>query len=143
MNWTPAFVYTDGDEVDVSLALPIGLWRHRDRSIGGEIESDAAYPAAYTVTTDYLLVLPLRFFEAEWPTVRALIEFGQTGGVIRWYPAAEDEETFFDVYLEDPAIGTDFQAIPDPAYPRALALPITVRRVDGEAFPLDYFPEAA
>lgn len=142
MKWTPSFQWFDGVVIDLAFALPVAIWRHQDRTIGGEIESDAAYPAAYTVRDDYLLALPLRFFESEWPLVRALIEFGQTAGVIRWYPSIEDDATYFDVYLDAPALGTDISPIPDAIYPRALVLQIVIRRVDGAAFPLEYFGEA-
>jgi hypothetical protein len=138
MKWEPSFRYTDEEEVDVALSLPVGLWNHQDKTIGGEAESDGAFPASFVVRRDYVLAIPLRLFESEWPVVRALVEFGQTGGVIRWFPSI-DEETYFDVYLESPALGDDFRPIPDATYPRALLLSIAVRRVDGEAFPLEYF----
>lgn len=141
MRWEPAFQWTDGVEVDVALTLPVGIWRHQDRSIGGEIESDAAFPAAYKIRDDYLLGLPLRFFESEWSLVRSLVEFGQTGGVIRWFPTMDDD-AFFDVYLDAPEIGNDITPAPDPVYPRVLHLAIAIRRVDGLAFPLEYFGEA-
>lgn len=135
----PTFQYPD---VDLALMLPVALWAHQLKHVGGDIESDAAFPAGYIVRTDYRLALPLRFYESEWPEVRALIEYGQTGAPITWFPDLESEESF-DVYLDAPAIGEDFVAEPDAQYPRALGLTIIIRRVDGEPWDLVYFEEAA
>lgn len=139
MRRVPTFEYGD---VDLALMLPVALWNHQLRHTGGDIESDAAFPAAYIVRTDYQLAIPLRFYESEWPEVRALVEFGQTGAVIKWFPDLESEDSF-DVYLDAPAIGEEITPTPDGTYPRALFLTIVLRRVDGEPWDLGYFMEAA
>lgn len=135
----PTFQYPD---VDLALMLPVALWRHRLASVGGDIESDAAFPASYIVRRDHQLALPLRFYESEWPEVRGLIEYAQTGGVVTWFPDLESEDSF-DVYFDSPAIGEDIIPAPDDSYPRALSLTIVVRRVDGLPWDLGYFMEAA
>lgn len=138
----PTFTYDDGAPVDLALMLPVGLWRHRLKATGGEAESDAAFPASYVVRRDYQLAIPLRFYESEWPAVRALLEFGQSGGVLTWFPDLESEDSF-DVYLDSPAVGEEINPDPDAAYPRALVLTIVLRRVDGVEWDLGYFEEAA
>lgn len=135
----PTFQYPG---VDIALMLPVRLWTHALKATGGDIESDAAFPASYVVRRDHQLVLPLRFYESEWPEVRALIEYGQTGAPITWFPDLESEDSF-DVYFDSPSIEEDIIAVPDATYPRALGLSIVIRRVDGEPWDLGYFAEAA
>lgn len=135
----PTFEYPG---VDLALMLPVALWVHQLKATGGDIESDAAFPASYVVRRDYQLSIPLRFYESEWPEVRALIEYGQTGGAFTWFPDLESEDSF-DVYLDAPGIEADIVATPDATYPRALILTIVLRRVDGEPWDLGYFAEAA
>lgn len=143
IRWTPRFVYNPGVEVDVTLELPVGIWRHSTPTVGGDIDSDAGHPASFIVRRSYSLIVPVRFFESEWTTVRELIEYGQTGGVITWYPDAEELDSF-DVYLEAPMVGDDITGAIDGEYPRALSQAITIRRVDGVAFDgLEYFSESA
>lgn len=142
MRWVPTFQYTDEDPVDVAFMLPIGLWRHTLKQTGGDIESDAAFPAAYIVRRDYQLSIPLRFYEGEWSTVRAMIEFGQLGGIIKWFPDLDSEESF-EVYLDDPSLGDDIVPQVDDSYPRALTIALVIRRVDGLPWDLEYFAEAA
>lgn len=138
----PTFEYDDGGTIELALMLPVGLWNHRLKQIGGDIESDAAFPASYVVRRDHQLAIPLRFYEAEWPEVRAMIEFGQMGGVIKWFPDLESEDSF-DVYLDAPSVADSIDPQPDGSYPRVLGLTIVVRRVDGEPWDLGYFMEAA
>lgn len=138
----PTFAYNDGEAVDLALMLPVGLWNHRLKQTGGDIESDAAFPASFIVRRDYQLAIPLRFYESEWPEVRALIEYAQTGGVFTWFPDLESEDSF-DVYFDAPKIGEDIDPQTDGSYPRAMSLTIVVRRVDGEPWDLGYFMEAA
>ncbi len=135
----PTFQYPD---VDLALMLPVALWTHRLKATGGDIESDAAFPASYVVRRDYQLAIPLRFYESEWPEVRALLEYGQTGGVVTWFPDLESEDSF-DVYIDSPSIADDIVPSVDAGYPRALDLTIVVRRVDGLPWDLGYFMEAA
>lgn len=135
----PTFQYPG---VDLALMLPVALWNHQLKHTGGDIESDAAFPAAYIVRTDYRLAIPLRYYESEWPEVRALLEYAQTGAVITWFPDLESEDSF-DVYIDSPAIGEDIISTPDGNYPRALSLTIVIRRVDGLPWDLGYFEEAA
>lgn len=144
IQWTPRLFWDDGEVNDETLELPVGLWRHSFPAIGGDIESDAGFPASFVVRRDYCVEVPFRFFEEEWPTMRALVAHGQAEGVIVWYPHADDLTTFYNVYLESPALGEDVRPLPDGEYPAALSLVLTFRRVDGGNFDdLLYFEAAA
>jgi len=146
IQWTPRFLFDDGDLPvgDITLQLPVGLWRHSFPVIGGDIESDGAVPASYIVRRDYCLTVPLRVFEEEWPTIRRMIAHGQQEGVIFWYPNESVNENV-EVYLETPAIGDPVEPRPDGEYPACLIIELTFRRVDGQPWDEDfkYFEEAA
>lgn len=124
MSRRPRFVF---DTEDFTLELPVGPWDFEENTIGGSAESGAKVIAAFTVRRDLALIIPLRFYESEWPLVRALIEFGVTGQPIVWYPDAE-EPTNYEIYLDNPSAGDDFEGTPDGIYPRALSLGIAVTR---------------
>lgn len=143
IRWTPRFLWDDDLVNDETLELPVGQWRHQPKAIGGDIESDAGYPASFVVRRDHCLYVPVRFFEDEWPTLRRLIAHGQGGGVIYWYPDV-DEVTSYEVYLEAPALGDPVEPLPDGEYPAALSLVLTFRKASGGNWDdLLYFDEAA
>lgn len=144
IRWTPRFLWVDENGPnDETLSLPVGLWRHSFPVIGGDIESDAGHPASYIVRREYCLAVPVRYFEEEWPILRAIIAAGQSGEPIVWIPDVE-EGTSYEVYLEAPAIGDDVTPVIDGEYPAALALTLTLRRVNDATWDaLQYFEEAA
>lgn len=133
---TPRFVWPDNDE---TLTLPVGMWDYTFPTVGGEVESDSGFPASYMVKLYRCLAVPLRFYEEEWPTIRALIEHGQLGESFTWYVGADDEEGV-EVYLEAPALGDDVTPNPDPDFPAVLFFTLVLRRADGEPWDdLPYF----
>lgn len=137
MRWTPRFEYA---AAELELLLPVGLWRHLVPSVGGDIESDAGYPASYVVRRTNQLSIPLRFYESEWPAVRALLEYGQSGAALAWFPDRLELESF-QVYLDGPTVGEPIEPLPDGAYPRALSLNILLRLTDDAPWVLEYFGE--
>lgn len=144
IQWTPRLFWDDGIVNDETLELPVGQWRHEPKATGGDIESDAGYPASYVVRRDHCLVIPFRFFEREWPKMRRLVAHGQNGGVIVWYPHADDLTQLYNVYLESPALGDAVEPLPDGEYPEALSLVLVFRKVNGANWDeLEYFEEAA
>lgn len=144
IQWTPRFFWDDGIINDETLALPVGRWHHQPKAIGGDIESDAGFPASFVVRRDHCLYVPVRFFEDEWPTLRRMIEHGQAEGQIAWYPDAADLSKVYTVYLESPALGDPVEPVIDGEYPAALSLILVFRRVNGGTFDdLLYFDEAA
>lgn len=142
---TPRFVWNDGVVIhDETFALPVARWASSFPTIGGEIESDAGHPASYVVRRPRLLVVPVRYLEEEWPTIRALIEYGQTGGTFMWYPSADNEDESYEVILDAPALGDDVSPDIDRQYPRASSIALTLRRDDDSSWDgLEYFTEAA
>lgn len=124
MRWRPRFVF---DDQDFTLELPVAPWELEENVVGGSAESAARIVAAFTVRRDYALIIPLRFYEAEWPLIRRLIEYGQTGAPLAWYPAF-DEVTSYEIYLDSPEVGREYETPPDGTYPRALSLAIVVAR---------------
>lgn len=128
LPWLPRFVYA---ATDTTLSLPVRPWDFLENVVGGEAEAASNVRAAFVVRRDQQLALPLRFFEEEWPLVRALIEYGQTGLPIEWFPDASDTAVSFDIYLDAPEVGDQFTAEPDGEYPQALYLTLVVRQADG------------
>jgi hypothetical protein len=141
IRWTPRLVW---EENDVQMALPVGVWDYTFPTVGGEIQSDAGFPASYTVRKDRCLSVPFRFYEEEWPTIRALVEYAQQSDApFLWYPDG-DEDDYFEVYLEAPALGDDVKPLPDGDYPAVLFLPLVLVKVDGSAWDeVEYFSEPA
>lgn len=123
---TPRFVYGSSQFIPT---YPARAWNPSDEPIGGARISAAGVPASYIVRRDALLELTLRFTEAEWPTVRALVAFGQSGQEIAWYPDAA-EVTSFSVYLHAPAAGERWGPTRSADFPRVFELTLTLRGVD-------------
>lgn len=137
LRWRPRFVYS---ATDITLSLPVRPWDFLEHIVGGDVESGGNVKAAFVVRRDQQLALPLRFFEEEWPLVNALIEYGQTGLPITWYPAADETDISFEVYLDAPEVGDQYNAEPDGEYPRAVYLTLVIRRTDGEGWEEEDLP---
>lgn len=67
----------------------------------GREESAAGVPSAWVTRREYPFRIPLRFTEAEWPAVRAMIEYGQDGGVVTVFPD-QANATSYACYLIAP-----------------------------------------
>lgn len=123
----------DWDASTLTLSIPAKPWTPGTQGIGaGREESAAGVPSAWITRRDYTMGVELVFTEAEWPSVRAMIEHGQEGGVITWYPDAAVPATSYACILVAPAIDEDVR----PArgeYFGTLVLSITLRRTTGAA----------
>lgn len=126
---------------DVVLEFPVGLWRVLGSTVGGETESDASYPASFVVRRDSDLAVPVLFTEAEWPALRELLLEAQLGFAFDWYPDAADAP--IEVYLEAPTVDEDTSPAPHPELPRLLTLELVLRRADGAAWNLPFYPVEA
>lgn len=126
-------------EVDWAASLPVRAWDRRTSTIGGQRVSAAGTPASYIVRRDQVLLLPLRFYETEWADVSALIEWGQSGETILWYPDANEAGTSFIVYLDNPAAGEDIVPTRAADYPRVLELTLALRSTSSDPWTLDYY----
>lgn len=81
----------------------------RKAGVGGSETAASGVPAAYSVRRDYLLSVPLRFTEDEWPEVEALIDLMQEHRATTVFYADQDQsEPTKSCYLESPAMGTEW-----------------------------------
>ena len=134
-RWVPTFIYGPVDAlVTLAFSLPVGVWLHSSRS-GGVIRWTATgVPGPTVQLRKQCLTVPLRFTEAEWPAVRALIEWGQTKAPFTWYPESssldQDQMVSTQVVLEAPKVGDPIMPQPDSNYPRMLSLSVTFRQIE-------------
>ena len=138
MRWLGRFDWTGGALV---LPYPPQLWRETRTTIGGSARSGGGALAGYVVRTDHLLAVPLRLTAAEWPDLRALLAWAETGEDFIWTPDAEYPWLTFTCTLDSPKAGEAVTPEPDAAYPKVRVVTLTLRRSDGEPFDLDYFTE--
>lgn len=137
------FVYgASGSETDVTFALPPRGWGRRTPTVGGSRTSAAGVPASYVVRRDEVVVLPLRFRESEWESVRDLLVWGQAAESFDWYPDALDVGESFEVYLESPKAGQEIAPTRLPDYPKVLELTVELRLVTPAAFTPEFYADA-
>lgn len=136
----PRFVYgTTGNEVDVSLQLPCRPWGRRSPTVGGSRVAAAGVPGAYVVRRDHVLLLPLRFYESEWPDVDALVTWGQLGESLLWYPDANVVGVSSEVWLHSPAAGDDYSPSRMSSYQPVLELTLELRSVAATVWSIGYY----
>ena len=140
--WRSRFIFgTVLDLTDWETTLPVRPWLHPTDTVGGSRTAASGTPAAYVVRTDFNLIITLRLYETELPAVAALIAWGQAAEPFLWYPDA-DQAANHEVYLEEPKPGGTWQEMRLGEYQRVMEVQITLRRVDGYAWDLDYFTRA-
>lgn len=135
--------FTYGLTGDWTTSLPPRPWTPVNETVGGMRKATAHIPAAYTVRTDVMVEIPMRFTEDEWEDVLALIAFGQSAQSFYWYPDSTLTDPDYDranVYLESPAAGERFAPTRDGQYPRMFELTILLRGVDGVLPWTAYYP---
>lgn len=135
-------LFTWGETGRLLLTLPIRPARPVEGSVGGHDFSAAGVPAGHTVRDRSDLVLPLRFFEDEWPAVRGMIRALQIGALAYWAPEADKEATTWAFYLVSPVAGEEFQPVRDPAYPSVYSMDIQIRST-GTPFDVRFFSTMA
>lgn len=124
------FTYDDSD-TELRLSLPITPWMPSATSLGGDIESDAGTRASFIICQRETLGLTLRFYERQWRDVQRFLETVQAGMPFTWTPdpTYRNYREYTDVILEGPAVGSRYEATPDPVFPRVLQLPIVLARL--------------
>jgi len=139
--WVPRFIYGPaGTETDWTPTLPVRPWSYPTESVGGTRTAASGTPAAYVVRQDYLLSFALRLYETELPAFQTMVAYLQAGAeTVRWYPDASLPLAYFTAYLEEPRPGERWQEIRSAEFGRVVEVTITLRRVDGYAWGLDYF----
>lgn len=136
MRWVPTFLYGVALDQQLVLRLGVGLWSNAVPSDGGARYTAVGTPGNWILWQKHLLTVPLRFYEEEWPGVRALIEWGQSKASFLWIPETNQElmyvgqPTEFLVTLEAPRVTDVVAPVPDGAYPRLLGLNITLRQLN-------------
>jgi hypothetical protein len=132
---TPKFVY---GATTLTLTHPVRPWTAGTQGMGAGIEwSAAGIPSVWETRREHTRDIPLRFTEAEWPGVRAMLLHGMGGGAITYYPD-QALATSHACYLLAPEIGDAVR----PArgeYVGMLELTITLRRTDGAAMDGVYY----
>ncbi len=126
-------------EVDWAASLSVRAWGRRTGTIGGQRISAAGTPASYVVRRDEVILIPLRFYETEWDDVHGLIEWGQGGETILWYPDANEAGESFSVYLDSPAAGEDITPTRASDYPHVMELTLALRSASATPWTLDYY----
>lgn len=136
MRWVPVFHYGATFELTLALTLGVGIWDDAVSSGGGMRETADGVPGAWLTWRKQLLTVPLRFFESEWPGVRALIEWGQTKAPFIWVPESNTDLMTYGlitsalVTLESPSVHDTIAPIIDPNYARVLSLPLVFRQIN-------------
>jgi hypothetical protein len=142
--WRPRFVFgTGGDIVDWALGLSMRPWDPETDTVGGTRTAAGGIPAGYVVRTDHNMVLNLRLFESELPTLDRLVAWGQPGESILFYPDRSDDSVFFEVWLESPAAGESWRPRRMRGFQKVFEFAITVRLASAGPWALEYFPDCA
>ena len=138
--WLSRFVYGPaGSDTDWTTTLPVRPWNYPTASVGGSRTSASGTPAAYVVRQDYLLTFALRLYETELPALQQMVAWLQAGAEsFRWYPDASEPLIYFTAYLEEPRAGERWQETRT-EFGRVVEVMVTLRRVDGFAWGLDFF----
>jgi hypothetical protein len=134
LRWTPTFIFGPDDELETWEAqLPIALWAHNVPTIGTRRKTATGVPGASLSNRQQLLTVPVRFFEEELPSLRRLLEWGQTKAPFIWIPEsdpyAQDQIVETTVILDSPRVGDAVAPLRDSQYPRAMVLPLTFRQL--------------
>ncbi len=139
----PKFTYgVGGSIITYQFKLPQRAWTQGEATIGGRRVAAGGVGASHIVRADELLVVPLRFYESEWPNLVSLVAWGQTEELFTFEPDTLTVPlTTFSVYLHTPAAGTRMQPTRSGLYPKVLEFTIELRRADLPETPwnIDYF----
>lgn len=135
--------FTYGLSGDFTPSLPPRAWTPMDETLGGVEITATGIPVSYIVRRDQEVELTLRFGEDEWDAVLALVEWGQSGQEMQWYPDALLTDPDYDasaVYLQSPAAGERWGPTRDGQYPRTFEVTLMLRGVGGVLPFTRYYP---
>lgn len=141
--WVPKFQYPAAGTV-LALATPMRHWQRRQHTIGGLRESASGTArAARTIRRDYLLDLTLRVDEAELAAFELFIAWAQDNPAtaFTFWPDVAVPGTSYACFLIAPVHGEEFTAPRDGEFASMLNPAITLRRTDGAAWPLVWYPD--
>lgn len=144
MRWSPSFHYGIGGAQIANLIYPVQVWTHRGTTVGKTRHAAEGLPHVAITRVDRLLRLTLRFTDAEWPTVRQVIAWGQTGASFLWLPgdlSTSQIEASVNVFMVSPRMRDTVRPVRDSQMPWLLTYTIVLRRADDEPWSLQYFRE--
>lgn len=131
LRWSSRFTFGPAEALEVfEPALPVGLWQNSVPTIGTARKTGTGLPGVTFGQRQQLLIVPVRYYETEWPAVRRLIEWGQTKAPFLWLPdrgALEIPEV--EVILSAPRVADAISPEPDGRYPRVSVLRLTLRQL--------------
>ncbi|MDQ3273626.1 MAG: hypothetical protein M3Q39_00990 [Actinomycetota bacterium] len=127
---TPKIVY---NAVALLFTFPARPWGSGSVGIGaGKEESAAGVPSVWVTRREYPLRVPLRFYESEWPAVRAWLVWAMDGGgSFSFYPDQADA-TVYTCYLKSPGPADEIQPVRG-EYPGMMELEVVLRRTTSAA----------
>jgi hypothetical protein len=125
LKFIPKFIY---NATTLTLTYPSLLWKPSSKPIGGSNVSDSGVPEAFIIRRDQMVDVTIRFTEAEWPNVDALIDWGQRGNSFDYWFDKDVSGTAKTVYLLTPAPG-DGEVAPerDSEWRYVYTLPLKMR----------------
>ncbi len=134
-TWIPRITYLS---TTLTLTLPQQLWDPQVALVGGRDESAAGVPEVFVVRVDQQAIVRLRFFESEWPAVRAFIQWAIGGAQAFTYRFDKDDPTTqYTCYLDAPTVGDKIKPDRD-NYPTVQHLELTLRTTNGTPFDVPF-----
>lgn len=126
IRWLPRFTFG----VTVwEPGLPLGQWNHSMPTKGIGRVTATGIPGVTFQNRQQLLIVPVRFYEAELSDFRALLEWGQSKAPFLWLPDVTQSDLETQVILAAPRVGEIVTPEPDGAYPRVLVQSLTFRQL--------------
>lgn len=116
----------DYGELSFTTELSAREWMPSSETVGGFRIAAGGAVASYVVRRDSLIEIPLRILETEWASFLNLVEWGQSGQAVTWYPDA-DEATSFECHWHSPHAGEAVVPSRDPEFPRMFGVSIILR----------------
>lgn len=142
--WLSMFEYGEtGSETQWEVTIPVRPWSYRSPSVGGSRISATGVPAGYVVRRDHILVVTVRIYETEWPSLFDMIDWANEGAEqVTFYPdPGRFPSTSYACWLDSPNAGEDVAPIREGGFPMAMEIQLTLRKVDGTEWNLEYFAD--
>lgn len=146
LNWLAALRYGSGPTTWTA-TVPVRPWTPRRSWVGGSLEVASGLIESYTIRTDKLLTVTFRVAEDELPAFLLAVDAGvQNPGDLEFYPNGVSG-TGYPVYVLSPRHGEDFEPARTDQMAGAEAgslfdCTLVLRRVDGQAWDLNYYAAA-
>lgn len=139
MTRRPVVFYDDGELQVLSFTISQRPWIPDSIGVGGSSVAAAGAGEAFEVRRDEILEVRLRFFEMQWPAVRAWLTWAQrTQGSFYFYMEAGVPASARLAYLHSPQMGESMK--PERGeYPGTYERTVELRSADGTPWDRAYF----